>query len=73
MPYYLFSWSFYTNWYKCSEDQRMRWEIKTSKHVQLIAVENADFEAYRKKFGKGGDFVIYSDVQWYDVTYSWDI
>ena len=36
-------------------------------------VENADFQAYRTKFNKGGDFVIYSDVQWYDVTYSWDI
>lgn len=40
---------------------------------RLFDVENADFEAYRKKFGKGGDFVIYSDVQWYDVTYSWDL
>lgn len=36
-------------------------------------VENADFQSYRTKFSKGGDFVIYSDVQWNDVTFSWDI
>jgi hypothetical protein len=36
-------------------------------------VNNTDFDAYRKKFGKGGDFVIYSDVVWHNVNYSWEV
>jgi len=39
-------------------------------HLQegpFAAVTNADFRTYRKKIGKGGDFVIYSDVLWKKV------
>ena len=50
--------------------------VETSKppsEEDYFEVENADFEAYRKKFGKGGDFVVYSDVAWHSVTHSWDV
>ncbi|MGO3031306.1 DUF6402 family protein, partial [Pseudomonas helleri] len=30
----------------------------------FAAVTNGDFRDYRDKTGKGGDFVIYSDVLW---------
>jgi len=53
---------------KCSEVEKNK--IPSGK---LFAVGNADFNAYRTKFKKGGDFVIYSDVQWHAVTHSWDI
>ena len=36
-------------------------------------VENEDFREYRMIFNKGGDFVIYSDVQWHPASYSWDV
>ena len=36
-------------------------------------VENEDFREYRMIFNKGGDFVIYSDIQWHPASYSWDI
>jgi hypothetical protein len=34
------------------------------KEGPLGAVTNGDFRDYREKTGKGGDFVIYSDVLW---------
>lgn len=40
---------------------------------KYFEVENTDFNAYRTKFKKGGDFVIYSDVQWYSATHAWDV
>ena len=58
----------------CREvDEKDAEKIAQKEGEKLFDVENADFEAYRKKFGKGGDFVIYSDVQWQDVTHFWDI
>ena len=53
---------------KCSEVDKNK--ISSEK---LFAVGNAEFNAYRTKFKKGGDFIIYSDVQWHSVTHSWDI
>ena len=36
-------------------------------------IENQDFREYRKKFNRGGDFIVYSDVQRQSVSYSLDI
>jgi hypothetical protein len=34
------------------------------KEGPFAAVTNGDFRDYRDKIGKGGDFIIYSDVLW---------
>jgi len=49
----------------------LRWDIEidevfveegTVPEDRLYAVQNDDFQSYRAKYGRGGDFVIYSDV-----------
>ncbi|WP_235203025.1 DUF6402 family protein, partial [Pseudomonas syringae] len=32
----------------------------------FASITNADFRECREKTGKGGDFIIYSDVHWID-------
>jgi len=39
----------------------------------FAAVTNGDFREYRNKIGKGGDFVIYSDVLWKKVGHIIDL
>ncbi len=40
--------------------------VLPSPYAGFNAVSNSDFDDWRKKTGRGGDFVIYSDVAWVD-------
>ncbi|MBI3898437.1 MAG: hypothetical protein HY308_09095 [Gammaproteobacteria bacterium] len=50
---------------------QLRWDVEIDELYadkdevpadRVYAVQNDDFRRYREKYGRGGDFVIYSDV-----------
>jgi hypothetical protein len=42
-------------------------EVVRESALETIRVNNADFRKWRDKYGKGGDFYIFSDVEWHPV------
>ncbi|MBI3898482.1 MAG: hypothetical protein HY308_09325 [Gammaproteobacteria bacterium] len=53
-------------------DLQLRWDIEIDEQYvdkdeapvgRFYAVQNDDFRRYRDKYGKGGDFILYSDVR----------
>lgn len=55
-------------------DYEYVWPGDTLREDKYYRVNNQSFNDYRKKFKKGGDFVIYSDVKWYaDKKLSWSV
>lgn len=63
----------YWGWSGVEKTLQLRWDIeiepanveKSEPDNKLYAVQNDDFRAWRKRFGRGCDFVIFSDVARY--------
>lgn len=66
----------YWGWTGVQRNPQLRWDIEiepktVEKDVprdRLYAVQNDDFRAWRKRYGRGCDFVIYSDVQRFKLS-----